>query len=453
MEFPTKSHYHEPISTSPLTSTPGSFTKTQSDSIKDTKVWAQKKILQVQTNAHIIKCLFGLKEDLSKGVQEDDSEGVHNIVFGNYGFNQEGTIEVINRPLLQQQKKVLGFLIKEFGSAIFSGKSIMSVSLPVTIFEPCSQIEREAHSLLYAPHFLEKAGEINDVFEQFKLTVTFFLASLHLGVNPQKPFNPVLGETFQGMIGGCPVYGEQVSHHPPALGLQMLGKNYTIEGTTEFNANLSMNSVKSKKIGYLKIKYKNTGVTIRGQTPIGVMEGTAIGKRTFRFTDKYYIFDIENKFYAEIDYDYEGNPVYKKLVKEAKEAKGAKISKDFFSGGIWMVKDNFVEKMKQSAAKLQDVELKFKEKEHAMMKLETIQGHWMQYLKLGDKVSWTFGDPWPYKLQYSENPLPSDSNFRLDLLYLKLKDEEKAQDHKKRIEEAQRQDRKLREKYASQKKK
>jgi len=440
---------NSPIS---LTSSSISFEKTRHDNTS-TKSWAQNKILQVQTNTHILKALFSEKEDLSKGAQEDDKEAVHDIVFNNYGINQEGTIEVVNQPLLKKQKKVLGFLLKEFGAAILKGKSIMNVSLPVSIFEPLSQIEREAHSLLYAPHFLEKAGEINDVFEQFKLTISYFIASLHLGVNPQKPFNPVLGETFQGSIGGYPVFGEQVSHHPPALALQMLGKNYTIQGTTEFNAHLSMNSVKSKKIGCLNVIYKNTGAIIKAQSPAGMMQGTAIGKRTFHFTDKYYIFDIENKFYAEIDFDCEGNSEYKRLAKEAKENKKPKIAKDFFSGAIWVVKDNFVEIMKESASKLQDIELKFKEKEHAVIKLETIQGHWMQYLKLGEQITWSFGDPWPYKLQYMENPLPSDSNFRLDLLYLKIGEEEKAQDNKKRIEEVQRHDRKLREKYASKSKK
>lgn len=30
-----------------------------------------------------------------------------------------------------------------------------------------------------------------------------------------KPFNPILGETLQGSIGGIPFYMEQISHHPP----------------------------------------------------------------------------------------------------------------------------------------------------------------------------------------------------------------------------------------------
>lgn len=31
----------------------------------------------------------------------------------------------------------------------------------------------------------------------------------------EKPFNPTLGETFQGEIAGNKVYAEQICHHPP----------------------------------------------------------------------------------------------------------------------------------------------------------------------------------------------------------------------------------------------
>ena len=36
-----------------------------------------------------------------------------------------------------------------------------------------------------------------------------------MNINQQKPFNPIIGETFQGFLNGNPVYLEQISHHPP----------------------------------------------------------------------------------------------------------------------------------------------------------------------------------------------------------------------------------------------
>lgn len=51
-----------------------------------------------------------------------------------------------------------------------------------------------------------------------------------LGISMEKPFNPVLGETFQGWIGGCPIYLEQISHHPPIGAYYMQGRGYKIHG-------------------------------------------------------------------------------------------------------------------------------------------------------------------------------------------------------------------------------
>jgi len=310
----------------------------------------------------------------------------------------------------------------------------MNISLPVSIFEARSQIEREAYSLLYAPAFLEKAGTMTDKFEQFKLTVSFFVASLHLGVNPEKPFNPVIGETFQGMINGSPIYGEQVSNHPPALALKMLGRNFTFDGATEFHAAISINSVKSGKLGFLNVRYPNTGVTIKAQYPLGMMTGTTIGKRIFQFVDKFYIFDSENRFYAEIDFD----SVSKK------KRRTEKVGKDYFSGSIWRINANFADKISQKSLKMQAVEFNFKESVNAVEKMKDIEGCWMSYLKIGNEVTWRFEETLPSKLEYFDHPLPSDSNFRLDILHLRANDETKSQDAKKIIEEDQRKNNKLR---------
>ena len=58
----------------------------------------------------------------------------------------------------------------------------------------------------------------------------------------EKPFNPILGETYQGMIDGCPVYAEQISHHPPIASLLMKGRGYTVYGSLETKSELGLNS-------------------------------------------------------------------------------------------------------------------------------------------------------------------------------------------------------------------
>lgn len=406
-----------------------------------------EKIKQVQNRSFLYKYLEARQQNLLKGANETAEEEVNQNLKMNYQKTKHGELEMINKHHLQRQKQVLGFLIKQCGSNLFSGKSIMSISLPVTIFEPRSYLERSAETLAYAPHFLEKAGILDDTLEQFKLAITYFVASLHLGTNPQKPFNPILGETFQGLIGGCPVYAEQILHHPPTTSLQMIGKNFTVEGNSEFTAAMSLNSVKSKKIGLSKVIYKNTNTTVIAQYPTVLMQGTAIGKRTFVLTDKFYIFDIENRYYVELDFDLDSNSSLKK------KAKLSKVTKDQFYGFIYKINDKFAEILRQNATKMQELQLKFKEKEHVTSQLDAVEGSWLENLKIGGKAYWTCGETKPYKLQYFDNPLPSDANFRLDVLYLKANDETKSQEWKKTLEELQRGDRKLREQYKTKGKK
>jgi Oxysterol-binding protein len=41
----------------------------------------------------------------------------------------------------------------------------------------------------------------------------------------KKPFNPLLGETWQAQQagGGCQIFMEQLSHHPPISAFEMIG--------------------------------------------------------------------------------------------------------------------------------------------------------------------------------------------------------------------------------------
>ena len=54
-----------------------------------------------------------------------------------------------------------------------------------------------------------------------KYVASFIMGSGVLHTNTRKPFNPILGETFECIIGGIPFYMEQISHHPPISSFYM----------------------------------------------------------------------------------------------------------------------------------------------------------------------------------------------------------------------------------------
>jgi hypothetical protein len=83
-----------------------------------------------------------------------------------------------------------------------------------------------------APDLLEKRGCLPGVnsLERFKACVAFAFTASVLYFDIDKAFNPILGETFQGFIDGCPVYGEQISHHPPISSILLIGRGYRVYG-------------------------------------------------------------------------------------------------------------------------------------------------------------------------------------------------------------------------------
>lgn len=65
-----------------------------------------------------------------------------------------------------------------------------------------------------------------------------------LSLSVKKPFNPIVGETYQGEIAGCPITLEQISHHPPVTSIYFVGRGYKIYGTMNIDVNLRLNYVK-----------------------------------------------------------------------------------------------------------------------------------------------------------------------------------------------------------------
>jgi len=86
------------------------------------------------------------------------------------------------------------------------GKSLLHVSLPIKVFDSKSFLEKCALFTKTAPFFLEKASLIpqtssENALDRFKLVVAFAMSSRQFAVQMAKPFNPILGETYQARLG------------------------------------------------------------------------------------------------------------------------------------------------------------------------------------------------------------------------------------------------------------
>ena len=106
--------------------------------------------------------------------------------------NEEKELIFVNEELMQQQKDSAKFILKELGGNFMSGKSLLSVSLPVNIFEPRSLLERSAAEFGCLPKYLKPVA-LKDALTQMKAIVGFMTSVFSLGLIMQKPFNPILG--------------------------------------------------------------------------------------------------------------------------------------------------------------------------------------------------------------------------------------------------------------------
>lgn len=98
----------------------------------------------------------------------------------------------------------------------------------------------------------------------------------------------------------------------------------------------------------------------------------------------------------------------------------------------------------KSYAKIKNVKINEK---NIQLELGSFSGIWHEKLCFGKVCYWDSQKDHPYKLEDEINPLPSDSRYRLDAIYLGLDDQEMAQQYKEKGEQDQRADLKIKKNY------
>ncbi|XP_044765810.1 oxysterol-binding protein-related protein 2 isoform X2 [Coccinella septempunctata] len=95
------------------------------------------------------------------------------------------------------------------------GKELSKITMPVVFNEPLSFLQRLTEYMEYA-HLLRLASQQPDPISRMQYVIGFAVSALasnweRLG----KPFNPLLGETYELERDEFRIICEQVSHHPP----------------------------------------------------------------------------------------------------------------------------------------------------------------------------------------------------------------------------------------------
>jgi len=148
-----------------------------------------------------------------------------------------------------------------------------------------------------------------------------------------KPFNPILGETFQARIGGYKVVAEQTSHHPPITHFEMYSKKdgavFRVHGYQEYRAQTGANSAVGYAYGPTYFEFAD-GHVIEMWAPKCEIAGLMMGERTFNWIDSIILKDRKNNLYAEVVCMIDRKTGLKKLFSSSSGSKPL----DYFEGVI-----------------------------------------------------------------------------------------------------------------------
>ena len=353
----------------------------------------------------------------------------HKLILTEYAKQVgDNFIVYTNTEFLEKQRNLFSYFVQKIGSNILQGKSIMNISLPIFIFDKRTLLELWVWQNAYCDEYLTKASNANNPIERLKLTTTFALTKLHLTVSQQKPFNPILGETFQCKIGDSMVYLEQTSHHPPRSHFYVLGKNYKLYGYNEPEASASPNSISVCSKGKLYVEFPD-GDKHEIYYPPMVLGGTVMGNRTIDFTGTLEVIDEKNDLFSYILINPDERGMFEKMIK-----KKSKFP-DYVKGYITSISKNGRFSCENQIYTIINCDKDISGK---------IEGELTQYLNFDDISYWNY-DLNTFPSLYRQNYiLKSDSFFREDLFFLIKNNEDLAGRYKHVLEERQRKDRKLR---------
>jgi len=322
--------------------------------------------------------------------------------------------------VVKKQRAAIMEFIKHIGMNLLEIKDIIRTSLPVKIFEPKSYLERAVAGFCWAPALLKKAAETSDPVERLKLVIAFFFGGLHLVCEQMKPFNPILGETFQASFDDeTHIFCEQTSHHPPVTAWEVIGPGYHFSGRGPWVASVRGNSVKGHQQGSPVVRFADGTHIEFGPMPEVWMRGILFGERVFEYfgTCKF----VYPAHHLRIDVQINPDAGMMKWLR------GKSTPSDTVRGEIY-----------RQLPSSNDKEV-----------LSKLEGSWLGSIEFDGKRYWSIDEMsepqriFPKKAVESVT-LPSDARYREDLIHLASGDIEAATKWKHELEERQRYDAKLR---------
>ncbi|KAK4531403.1 hypothetical protein CCYA_CCYA08G2260 [Cyanidiococcus yangmingshanensis] len=202
-----------------------------------------------------------------------------------------GGVGFTDRAELERQRHVVRDMLRQVGSSFIEGKDLVNVSLPIRLFEPRSFLQRLTDDWAYCSTLLKAAATATDTLERLKYTIAFAIAGLHKSATMFKPFNPLLGETFQAYMpsDGTRIYLEQTCHHPPVTHWRIRSSDgsYEFTGFGAYSARVQLfeNAIRAQRLGVNVVSFLD-GSRIVFWLPYMKIHGIVFGERRLEYLGK-----------------------------------------------------------------------------------------------------------------------------------------------------------------------
>ncbi|KAJ1608772.1 oxysterol binding protein [Cryptosporidium canis] len=165
--------------------------------------------------------------------------------------------KIIRRKELPVPKVSAKFSLLSMMRQVF-GKDLSRISMPICLNEPLSFIQRISEDLEYHD-LLNQACNAKCIDERVAYITVFASSAISSTfLRLSKPFNPLLGETFELTHRGFRFIAEQVMHHPPvaAYHAESDDGNWTYWGTVWSTMSFGPNSLSIIPQGTVHLKIK-----------------------------------------------------------------------------------------------------------------------------------------------------------------------------------------------------
>eukprot|EP00890_Picochlorum_soloecismus_P000117 jgi/Picsp_1/1105/NSC_04588-R1_oxysterol binding family protein len=386
----------------------------------------------------------------------------------------DGGIRCTDTQVMDRQKKAVVDIMKSLGKKLLTGKfDLLKISLPVKIFEPRSYLQKLGDPLVF-PDLMMKAVNAKNPVERLKWVVTYFVAGYHRAfLTWSKPFNPIIGETWQASLSdGTCVYMEQISHHPPVSAVQIIGPKHCFyfHGHAQPSVTYKTNAITSYAHGERQLEFLDGTVIDITFPEYNIKSLVSSSPTKADLSGEVVFIDTTHGLKVELHFGkIEGckgilarpDTIYGTMCRTKghsnllEEDRSRRLSKSLSRTGSWLgfnhptpyhqpksISSSRAFVLQDGGADASD---QSKQGSDDLLKpLSICKGNWLAYLDWDDCRFWTLLEEKPDGWIPDPNPLPSDSSFREDLRKLATGSMDEAQIAKDQMETDQRRDAKLR---------